>query len=215
MHAMILAAGRGTRMRPLTDSIPKPLVTLKGRPLIEHNLLSLKKAGIQNIVINLNHLSEQVITYLGDGTRYGLNIQYSIEPDLLDTGGGVKRALPWLGNQPFLVISSDIYTEFDFTTIANQLDHMAHLVLVDNPLFHPQGDFALHAGLVTKNAEPKLTYANIGIFHPCIFDSITADVFPLSLVIEHAITVQQVSGEYYQGFWHNIGTLEQLSALEA
>lgn len=217
MKAMILAAGRGERMRPLTDTLPKPLAPFRNGRLIDPLLHNLRLAGVQEVVINVCYLADQMIEYLGDGRRYGLHIQYSREAHVgeLETGGGVYQALSLLGAQPFLVISSDIVTDFPFATLINKpLSGLAHLVFVDNPEFHRQGDFNLNPdGRVTAEGNNKLTFASIGVLHPELFANCAPGKFPLVKVFREAIAAQRMTGEHYKGNWHNIGTLQQLQAL--
>lgn len=217
MKTMILAAGRGERMRPLTDTIPKPLAPFRGGCLIDPLLHALHRAGIQEVVINVCHLAEQIVNYLGNGERYGLRIQYSYEvlTGGLETGGGVYQALPLLGTEPFLVISADIVTDFSWAPFIHQpLRGLAHLVFVDNPVYHPQGDFHLEAnGQVALQGNRMLTYANIGILHPQLFASSAPGKFPLRLLFQEAISKQRLTGEYYQGDWRNIGTMEELRSI--
>ena len=211
MKAMILAAGRGERMRPLTAQIPKPLVSVRNTTLIDHALQQIRKAGIQDVVINVHHLGDQIIKHCGDGASYGLHIQYSVEPELLDTGGGIYRALPLLGASPFIVLSADVWTDFPLATLTQKHVDCAHIVLVKNPDFHPNGDFGLDAeGIVHNRAPQQFTYANIALLHPNLFQHTTETVFPLSRPLRYFIEKESVTGELYSGEWHNIGTMEQL-----
>lgn len=214
MKAMLLAAGRGQRMGSLTNTLPKPLLQVGGQSLIERQIHALARAGIKEIVINVRHLAEKIMTHLGNGSRYKVSIEYSNEQDeTLNTGGGIYRALALLGTQPFILASSDILTDFDFTKLPNKLRGLAHLVMVDNPSFHPQGDFALdNTGLLTLQ-EPKLTYGNIAVLDPKLFAEQKEQAFPLTDVLLPAIRKGQVTGEYFQGQWENVGTAEQLNAL--
>jgi MurNAc alpha-1-phosphate uridylyltransferase len=219
MKAMILAAGRGERMRPLTDNIPKLLVPFgKGR-LIDPLLFGLQRAGIREVVINICYLPDQITAYLGEGERYGLKIVYSREAQVggLETGGGILQALPLLGDQPFLIVSSDLVTDYPFAELIRKpLTGLAHLVLVANPDFHLQGDFNLNSqGLVTEQGENMLTYASISVLHPKLFADCQPGKFPLAQLLRQAIRQQKVTGEQYQGVWHNIGTLEQLENLQS
>ncbi len=213
MKAMILAAGRGERMRPLTDATPKPLLRVGGRALIEYHLLSLADAGITDVVINHAHLGQQLVETLGDGSRYGVNIQYSGEPaGALETGGGIRRALPLLGDEAFMVINGDIFTDFPYATL-NPPVGMVHLVLIDNPPHHTKGDFALQAGRVLALGEPKLTFSGIGVYRPQLFHDQTQEKFPLAPLLIEAMRNGQVSGEHHQGQWIDIGTQARLQAL--
>jgi len=209
MKAMILAAGRGARMQPLTDKTPKPLLKVGEHRLIEYHLFALAKAGFGDAVINVSHCAQQIMDQLGDGQRYGLKIHYSIEPmdGGLETGGGIFKALPLLGDQPFLVVNSDIQTNFDFATLKNSLNQaLAHLVLVDNPEFHPDGDFYLTNNQVTEHQGTRLTFAGIGVYHPQLFDGCKPGKFPLVQLLHQAIKQQQVTGEHHQGHWLDVGT---------
>ncbi len=207
MRAMILAAGRGERMGELTRHTPKPLVRVNNRYLIEYALASLKQAGILEVVINVSYLASDIIRTIGNGMRYGMKIQYSEEPERLETGGGIVKALPMLGDAPFLVLSGDVITDYPLQTLPKQIERLAHLVLVDNPAFHPQGDFGLDANqLISMQAKPTFTFGNIGIYHPDLFVACKVEHFPLSRVLFPAIEKGQVSGEYFQGSWFNVGT---------
>ena len=217
---MILAAGRGERMRPLTDSTPKPLLKVGGKALIAWHLENLSKAGIKEVVINHAHLGEQIVNTLGNGQQWGMSIQYSAEKIALETAGGIANALPLLGNEIFLVVNGDIYTEMDFSACQmqaktmQQQNKLAHLFLVDNPAQHAQGDFALNADLVEADGPSKLTFSGVGIYHPHLFASVTrGQPAKLAPILREAMVRHQVSGEHYRGEWHDIGTPERLSAL--
>jgi N-acetyl-alpha-D-muramate 1-phosphate uridylyltransferase len=172
MKAMILAAGRGERMRPLTDNTPKPLLLAAGKPIIEYTIIQLASAGFRDIIINTAHLGHQLPEALGNGERWGVNLTYSHEGEqALETAGGIINALPLLGDQPFLVVNGDIASEFDFSTLAHRSFDLAHLVLIANPEHHAGGDFHLAAnGLLFRDIEPKLTFSGIGLYHPTLFD---------------------------------------------
>lgn len=214
MRAMILAAGRGERMRPLTDRVPKPLLPVGGRPLIEHLIAALVRAGYVELVINHSYLGAAIEQALGDGGRFGARIRYSPEPDgALETGGGIHRALALLGGE-FLVVNGDVWTDYPFERLARGPAGSAHLVLVDNPVHHPQGDFALRNGMVHENAGPRFTYAGIGVFRAALFARCTAGRFALAPLLREAITQGQVSGEHYRGRWIDVGTPERLEALD-
>lgn len=215
MKAMLLAAGRGERLRPLTDEVPKPLLTAAGKPLIDYHLYSLRRLGIQEVVINVSYRAEQLFDYVGDGSRYGLKVLFSWEKEArLETGGGVYHALPLLGEAPFIVVSADVWTQYTFPASFMSAASDAHLVLVDNPLYHPEGDYALtEAGRVTQQGT-KLNYAGIAKLHPRLFSGCEPRVFPLSLVINQAIARGAVTGEYYAGPWFNVGTAAELEQLE-
>lgn len=214
MKAMLLAAGRGSRLQPLTDTIPKPLIVAGAQSLIEHNLVTLRNAGIREVVINVCHHAKQIIDRVGDGNRYGVQITYSYEKDEpLGTGGGIYQALPLLGEEPFIVMSADIWCDFHFGASFMQAQSEVHLVFVDNPYYHPQGDYALSAnGSVTLNAD-KVTYANIAKLHPKLFTHCSGGVFGLSLLLNQAIQRGVVSGELFKGRWFNVGTEEELQKL--
>lgn len=224
MKALILAAGRGERMRPLSDATAKPLLKAGGRRLIEWQVEALVRAGVREIVINTAHLAQQIEDTLGDGRRYGTRFAYSREgeraEDALETLGGIVRALPLLGAAPFIAVSADIVTDFDYRALAAPLAAIArgaadaHLVLVDNPTFHPDGDMGLRDGRITRG-RPWLTYANIGIFAPELFAGLAprrARLFPWLYAFADR---GRVSGEHFRGRWHNVGTPAELAALDA
>lgn len=211
---MILAAGRGERLRPLTDTTPKPLLRVRGQPLIERHVVALARAGIGRIVINLAWLGSQIRDYLGDGARYGVAIIYSEEqPRALDTGGGIFRALPHLGPGPFAVISGDIVTDFPFDTLELAADRDAHLVLVPNPPYHRAGDFGLKHGLALAMAASRYTFGNIAVYRQAFFAGCSDGVFPVAPLMRRVMAVQRCSAELYAGSWENVGTPEQLAAL--
>jgi N-acetyl-alpha-D-muramate 1-phosphate uridylyltransferase len=219
MHAaMILAAGRGERMRPFTDTRPKPLAELCGKPLIQHHVERLAGVGVSRVVINLGWLGAQIRTVLGDGDRFGLKIFYSDEgPAPLETGGGIFRALPLLGQDPFWVISADLWTDYRNSLLEAKpaAGDLAHLMMVPNPDFHPRGDFCLKDGRISEAVGERLTYANIALLHPELFADCRPGVFPLAPLLVAAMRKNRVGGELYSGEWHNIGTLSQLAALES
>jgi MurNAc alpha-1-phosphate uridylyltransferase len=214
---MILAAGRGVRMRPLTDTTPKSLLAAGGKALIAWQLEKLARAGFAEVVINHAHLGHLIEAALGDGSRFGLSIRYSAESEALETAGGIALALPMLGAEPFLVINADIYSDYDFSALAGLPldDRLAHLVLVDNPPQHPRGDFALEAGNMREGGKPMLTFSGIGVYAPRLFGGIPAGAkVPLAPLLRKAIAAERVSGEHYRGRWHDIGTAERLQALD-
>ncbi len=234
MKAMLLAAGRGERMRPLTDTCPKPLLKVRGRPLIVWHILNLVKAGVTEIVINHAHLGHMIEAALGDGSQFGAQIQYSAEGTALETAGGIAKALPLLGDEPFMVISADIYVpHFNFAECLNTLEDkdmwgkphaldkrdVAWLYMVKNPPFHPNGDFALNLLGLSNQAqagEPMLTFANIGVYRPEMFASIVPGSYAkLAPLLRDLAERGQLGGELYRGDWHNVGTPEQLAALNA
>jgi N-acetyl-alpha-D-muramate 1-phosphate uridylyltransferase len=217
MRAMILAAGRGERMRPLTDTLPKPLLEVGGKPLIQYHLEALARAGIQDVVINLAWQGELIRRALGDGKRFGLRICYSEEPEgALETGGGILAALPLLGPGPFLAISGDVWSAFALESLGGRLasGDVAHFVLVPNPDFHAQGDFGLDGGRLVDRA-PRYTYANISVLSAEFFAASQPGRFPLAPLMFEWIRRGRVSGELYRGPWHNVGTPMQLTELDA
>ena len=218
MKAMILAAGRGVRMRPLTDARPKSLLCAGGKPLIVWQLEKLARAGFGEIVINHAYLGDQIEAALGDGARFGLSIRYSPESEALETAGGIARALPLLGTEPFLATNADIYSDYDFAALARLelRDRFAHLVLVDNPPQHPRGDFALAAAQVRETGAQLLTFSGIGVYAPRLFGGIAPGAkLPLAPLLRKAMAAGRVSGEHFRGRWQDIGTAERLQALDA
>ena len=216
MKAMILAAGRGERLRPLTDHTPKPLIAVRGKPLIDWHVEKLLHAGVRDIVINLSWRGEQIRSALQDGQRWGIRIQYSEEgPVPLETGGGIFRALSMLGKQPFLLVNGDVFTNLDYAQLALPATTLAHLVLVPNPAHHPQGDFALVSGHVVDGVEPRFTYSGIGVYDPKLFDGCSDGRFPLAPLLRKAMATRQLSGQLYEGLWTDVGTTERLAALNA
>jgi MurNAc alpha-1-phosphate uridylyltransferase len=217
MKAMILAAGRGERMRPLTDHTPKPLLMVRGKPLIVWHIEHLVAAGFTELVINHAHLGAQIEAALSDGSQFGAQIRYSPESIALETAGGIANALPLLGDEPFAVINGDIFCDYDFAQFRHvQLhDDMAHLVLVNNPAHNPNGDFYLaHHRLVEKTDAPKLTFSGIGLYHPSLFHKQTqGQPAPLAPLLRTAIAHGKISGMHYQGAWVDVGTPERLSEL--
>jgi len=210
---MILAAGRGARMRPLTDDCPKPLLDVAGKPLIAWQLERLAAGGIEEVVINLGWLGEQLREAVGAGSDYGLKIQYSDEGwPALETGGGIHRALGLLGDAPFLVTNSDVWTDFDYSQLSSLKDQLAHLVLVDNPPQHPDGDFSL-VGRQVGEVGPKYTFSGIGVYSPQLFAECQPGSYPLAPLLRSAISAGRVSGERYVGIWRDIGTPERLTEL--
>jgi MurNAc alpha-1-phosphate uridylyltransferase len=211
---MILAAGRGERMRPLTDTTPKPLLRIGGQMLIEHHVHALARAGITGLVINHAHLGEKIARALGDGSAYGVAIQYSPEGEAaLETGGGIFNALPLLGEAPFLVVNADIWTDFDFAGLPQDIDTLAHLVMVDNPPQNPEGDFSLSEGRLAQQGPAMLTFSGIGIYRPELFSGCTPGAFPLAPLLRAAMDAGQVTGEHFTGSWFDIGTPERLAAV--
>ncbi|QBF28809.1 nucleotidyltransferase family protein [Pseudomonas tructae] len=214
MKAMILAAGKGERMRPLTLHTPKPLVPVAGMPLIEYHLRALAAAGFKDVVINHAWLGQQIEDHLGDGSRWGLSISYSPEGEPLETGGGIFKALPLLGNEPFLLVNGDIWTEYDFAGLPESINGLAHLVLVDNPGHHDKGDFTLEQGQVSDGTADTLTYSGIAVLAPQLFADCQAEAFKLAPLLRQAMAAGRVSGEHYRGHWVDVGTLERLAEVE-
>lgn len=217
MKAMILAAGRGERMRPLTDHTPKPLLSVADKPLIVHTINQLVAAGFDSLVINHAHLGEQIERALGDGSQFGVSIAYSPEADgALETAGGIVNALPLLGTKPFLVINGDIATNFPFATLKNIPIDLAHLVLVDNPEHHPQGDFCLgNSGQVSDGSTEKLTFSGIGVYHPDLFKGVAPGKSKLAPLLRAGMAEGRVSGQKFNGFWMDVGTPQRLQELDA
>jgi len=216
MYAMILAAGRGERLRPLTDITPKPLLNAGSKLLIEHHLHKLSAAGFTDVVINVGHLGQQIIDHLGDGSRYQLAIHYSDERSaVLETGGGIVKALPLLKSDPFLVINGDIWTDIDLSMLPDKIDRMAHLVVVRNPAHHLEGDFSVQDSLVKEkaNQQPTWTYSGMAVFRHAFFDQCKEERFPLAALLHKHIAIEQVTGEVYDGGWFDIGTRERLNDL--
>lgn len=225
MRAMILAAGRGERMRPLTDTLPKPMLSVGGQPLIVWHLRALANAGIRDVVINHAWLGQRLVDALGDGSRWGLSIQYSAEGERgLETAGGIARALPLLGRDPFLVLNGDVWCDWQpaaAAAIAARLDgdsQQAWLLLVSNPAHHPEGDFIRDEnGVLRPRGTDKgaLTYAGIGVFHPALFAGVSGDVAaPLAPLLRHAMGSQRITGSHHTGRWTDVGTPERLSELD-
>ncbi|HUN74094.1 MAG TPA: nucleotidyltransferase family protein [Steroidobacteraceae bacterium] len=213
---MVLAAGRGERMRPLSDSTPKPLLLAGGKPLIGYLLASLARAGIRDIVINLSWLGERIRDSLRDGAELGVRISYIEEgPIPLETGGGIVNALPLLGSDPFIVVSGDIWTDFDFLSLHVAAQADAQVVLVANPAHHLRGDFALEGDRVVAREQDRLTYANIGLFRREMFSGYAVGRFPLVQVLQRSIAAGRLRGQVHRGEWMNIGTAQQLAALDA
>jgi len=217
MKAFILAAGRGERMRPLTDHTPKPLLMAGGKPLIVWHLERLAAAGFRDIVINHAHLGERIEAALGDGSRWGLHIRYSAEPPgALETAGGIANALPLLGSEAFLVVNGDVYCAFDFGRFSRSTVGMAHLVMVENPAHHSGGDFSLDGErVVYANAEQTLTYAGIGVFSPSFFAGVQpGTVMKLRPLLDAAIAAGTLTGERFAGLWVDVGTPQRLAELD-
>ena len=211
---MLLAAGRGERMRPLTDTVPKPLLEVHGRPLIVWHLAALARAGIREVVINLSWLGAQLRAALGDGHGLGVSISWSEEGSIpLETGGGIFRALPLLGAEPFLVVNADIWTDIDFGRLHLPPQAHAYHVLVANPAHHPGGDFGLEGDRVVNREGERLTYSGVGVYSPEFFAGCSAGRFPLRPLLNRAIAAARVRGELHRGQWSDVGTAERLAAL--
>ena len=215
MKAMILAAGRGERLRPLTDSTPKPLLKVGEKSLIEYHLDKLAEAGIKEVIINTAWLGEKIQHALGDGKKYGLNIFYSDEGEqALETAGGIIKALPLLGDEAFLIINGDIFTDYDFKKLTCfELNTEAHLVMVDNPEHNTKGDFALNDDWLENSGETQYTYSGIGIYTKEFFDGCAEGIRALAPMLKEKIAQQKVSGELYRKAWTDVGTIERLQTL--
>lgn len=220
-RALIFAAGRGERMRPLTDATPKPLLAVGGKRLIEYHLEKLARAGIREVVINTSHLADQFPAALGDGSRWNLRIRYSYEgPTPLETGGGMRRALQWLGEAPFIAVSADVWSDYDYTGLAAHSlpdpDAWAHLVMVPNPDFHPRGDFHLDGMRLDEDGPgERLTFANIGVYRGALLADQPDEAFKLLPMYRRAMRAGRLTGERYDGAWWNLGTPGQLAQLDA
>lgn len=213
---MILAAGRGERMRPLTDHTPKPLLQVGGKPLIVWHLEHLANAGFREVVINHAHLGKQIEDALGNGSQWGLSIVYSPEAVALETAGGIVKALPFLGDAPFLVVNADIFTDIDFARLRNVLQgqELAHLVMIDNPPQHPEGDFVYSAGRIKLEGASMLTFSGVAVYSPRMFAGLPDDVpTKLAPLLRQAIEKGEVGGEYHHGIWHDVGTPQRLAVL--
>ena len=218
MKAMLLAAGRGERLRPITDDIPKALVEAGGKPLIGWHLERLAQAGFREAVINVSHLGERLVERLGDGRDYGLQLHYSRERERLETAGGIANALPLLGAEPFLLVNADIYCECDFGRLRDTAlgERLAHLILVPNPPHRAAGDFSLRDGTVGDDASPRYTYAGLALVKPALVAPVKrGEKAPLGPLLREAAKRRQIGGELYQGLWQDVGTIERLAELEA
>ena len=218
MKAMILAAGRGERLRPLTDKVPKPLIEAGGKPLIAWHLERLAAAGCREVIVNVSHLGERIVERLGDGSTWGLRVAISREAQPLETAGGMALARALLGPEPFLVVNGDVYCEVDFSRLLRFSlgERLAHLVLVRNPAHHPAGDFTLDAGKVGNAPSPRYTYAGVAVIAPQLFAGVeSGSKAQLAPLLRAAAERLQVGGELFEGTWLDVGTIERLSALEA
>jgi MurNAc alpha-1-phosphate uridylyltransferase len=217
MKAMLLAAGRGERLRPLTDSIPKALVEVGGKPLIAWHLERLAAAGLRDAVINVSHLGSRIVERIGEGARYGLRLHYSRERERLETAGGIANALPLLGREPFLLVNADVYCECDFSRLMKvKLDErLAHLVLVPNPAHRSKGDFSLRDGSVGDDPAPRYTYAGVAVMKPSLVQPVKpGEKAPLAPLLYDAAARGLLGGELYEGLWQDVGTVERLAELE-
>ena len=223
MKAMILAAGEGQRMRPLTDVTPKPLLEVVGKPLIEHHIARLSAAGFREVVVNVSHLGQQLVDFLGDGSQWQIAISISAEQTPLETAGGIIQALPHLGDAPFLLVNGDVFSDYPFAQLRETppAERGAHIVLVPNPEHHPLGDFALQDGCVGHRSSSQAatgdlmvaTYSGIGVYDPALFAECAPGRRPLKPLLDEAIARASLSGELYQGVWEDVGTPERLTAL--
>lgn len=223
MKAMILAAGRGERMHPLTKHTPKPLLKIAGKPLIQYHLENLAASGITEIVINVAYLGDQIEALIGDGSQWGVNIEYSRETVALDTGGGVQKALSLLGVEPFITINADVWTDFSYAHLMHLQPSKAHLVLVDNPAHNVAGDFTLTGGHENNDSTVHnkntmngkvLTFAGVSVLNAALFDGIVPGIFPLAPILRQMAELGQVSGQHFKGQWFDIGTPERLNSID-
>ncbi|MBT8066623.1 MAG: nucleotidyltransferase family protein [Gammaproteobacteria bacterium] len=214
MRAMILAAGRGERLRPLTDTVPKSLVEVRGKSLLERHLEALQAACIKNVVINLGWLGEKIVERVGSGSRYGLEVVYSDEGDnVLETGGGIHKALPFLGSDPFLVVNADIFTDMPVPEAGLGSGSLGHLVMVPKPAYRKHGDFDLRGGRIRNADAAALTFSGVAIYRPEFFDGCESGRFPLAPLLREAADVGQLTGSLYEGCWEDVGTEERLNKL--
>ncbi|MGB5511906.1 MAG: nucleotidyltransferase family protein [Woeseiaceae bacterium] len=213
MRAMLLAAGRGERLRPLTDTLPKALIEVHGCSLLERHLQMLRAAGVATVVINLGWLGDEIVRRVGSGKRYGLDVVYSPEGEnILETGGGIHKALPVLGEKPFAVVNADILTDMPLPKIVLPDGVQGHLVMVPTPDYRQCGDFDLVDGLVRNGVKPSLTFSGVAVYRPGFFDGCEAGRFPLAPLLREAADAGQLSGEVYKGLWMDVGTPERLAA---
>lgn len=219
MKVMILAAGLGERMRPLTDHTPKPLLKVAGVPLLEHHIRRLRDAGFRDLVVNVSHLAQQIVDYFGDGEHWGVTLQWSVEDEPLETAGGIVKALNLLGTDPFVVVNSDIWTDYPFAQLCDRkllLSDGAHLVLIDSPVQHARGDFVLAQDGLLSELPPEgagLTYSGVGIYSPGFFVDLPVCKYPLKPLLLRSIERRGLQGEYYRGDWVDVGTPERLQSL--
>lgn len=215
MKAMILAAGRGERMRPLTDTLPKPLLEVHDKPLIVYHIEKLAAAGFTDIVINIAHLGYKIPESLGDGSAWNIQISYSDEQEegALESAGGIKKALPLLGDEPFLVVNGDVYCEYSFDANFNLEDKLAHLILVPNPEHNLKGDFGLSDGLLQNSADDMYTFSGIGYYSPLLFKDVALQKSPLAPLLRKATEENMISAEVFRNRWHDIGTPQRLKEI--
>jgi N-acetyl-alpha-D-muramate 1-phosphate uridylyltransferase len=216
MKAMILAAGRGERLRPLTERLPKPLVEAGGKPLIDWHLERLAAAGWREAVINVSHLADRIVAHVGDGARYGMRLAWSREAEPLETAGGIAKARHQLGDAPFLLVNSDIYCEYDFSALSSVSlgKNLAHIVLVPNPAHHMNGDFILQSGMVGNDGAPRYTYAGVAVVSPSLVSGVKpGDKVALGPLLRQAAGERRLSGELFRGVWTDVGTIERLTEL--
>lgn len=217
MKAMLLAAGKGERLRPLTETCPKPLIPVGGKPLIVYHLEKLKACGVTDIVINVHHLGQQIMETLGTGESWGVKIVYSQERDLLETGGGICTALPLLGEEPFILVNGDVWTDFDFKNLPKTIKSLGHLILVSNPQHHVRGDYGLTEGFISAPEESigqTYTYSGIAVLHPDLFKGQAINVpFKLATLFDNARMIKRLEGCHYRGEWTDVGTVERLVEL--
>jgi len=216
MKAMVLAAGRGERLRPLTERLPKPLVEAGGKALIDWHLERLAAAGLRDVVVNVSHLADQVVRHVGDGKRYGLRVAWSREAEPLETAGGIANARALLGDAPFLLVNSDIYCDYDFSALSRIAlkNDLAHIVLVPNPAHHAEGDFTLESGMVGNGSAPRYTYAGVALMSPGLVSAVNpGDKAPLGPLLRKAAGERRLSGELHRGLWTDVGTAARLDEL--
>ncbi len=212
---MILAAGRGERMRPLTDTCPKPLLEINQKPLIVYHLQSLKLAGIESVIINISWLGEKIQQILGDGSDFGLSLTYSVEPEALETAGGIVQALDHL-DEEFIVINGDVYCDYDYSRLRNKCsDHLAHLILVDNPAHNPEGDFSIEQGLLSNIMKSRYTFSGIACYRKQFFLDIKKGKSALAPLFRRFAEDKQITAELYHGVWSDVGTPERLGKLQS
>jgi len=215
MKAMILCAGRGERMRPLTDVLPKPLLEVHGKPLVVWHIENLAKAGFKEIVINIAHLASKIVETLGDGSAWNVTLTYSDEQNsgALESAGGIVKALPLLGNEPFLVVNGDIFCDYEFNTSFKLGDKLAHLILVKNPEHNPRGDFGLKNACVLNTDKIQYTFSGIGYYNPILFKNLEIKKSALAPLLRKEIENKKISGELFSGIWHDVGTPQRLKEI--